>query len=54
MIQTKLKLVLATLDGITVSGHENWDRLLGCYQTIEEVINELEDSSSEPEEVENG
>lgn len=54
METTKLRLVLATLDGITVSGHDNWDRLLGCYQAIEEVINEMESSSSEPEEVENG
>lgn len=54
MAITKLKLVLATLDGITVSGHENWDRLLGCYQAIEDLITEMESAPEETEVVDNG
>ena len=26
-----------TLDGVQVSGRENWDRLLGCVQALDEL-----------------
>ena len=51
---TKLKCVLITLEGITVSGHENWDRLLGCYQAIEKIIAEMESAPEETEVVDSG
>lgn len=40
-IAMKLRMVLSTLDGVEVKGKENMDRLLGCMQTIEAVVQEL-------------
>jgi hypothetical protein len=37
----KLKAVLNTLDGVQVAGRENWDRMLGSMQAIEEVVQVL-------------
>ena len=54
----KLRAVLNTLDGVQVAGRENWDRMLGSMQAIEEVIQALSAPSApekEPEqEVPNG
>ena len=33
-----LSIVVNTLNGIEVRGKENLDRLLGCIQTLEQVI----------------
>ena len=32
-----INLIMGTLDGVQVSGRENWDRLLGCVQALEEL-----------------
>ncbi|MFR3879750.1 MAG: hypothetical protein ACLTX9_05395 [Oscillospiraceae bacterium] len=37
----KLRAVLNTLEGVQVAGRENWDRMLGSMQAIEEVIQAL-------------
>lgn len=37
----KLRAVLNTLDGVQVAGRENWDRMLGSMQAIEEVVQAL-------------
>lgn len=37
----KIQAVLNTLDQLTVSGHENWNMLLGCWQTLQEVKKEM-------------
>ena len=37
----KLKAVLNTLEGVQVAGRENWDRMLGSMQAIEEVAQAL-------------
>lgn len=37
----KLRAVLNTLEGVQVAGRENWDRMLGSMQAIEEVIQML-------------
>lgn len=36
----KLRAVLNTLEGVQVAGRENWDRMLGSMQAIEEVVQE--------------
>lgn len=37
----KLRAVLNTLEGVQVAGRENWDRMLGSMQAIEEVVQAL-------------
>ena len=37
----KLRAVLNTLEGVQVAGRENWDRMLGRMQAIEEVVQAL-------------
>lgn len=37
----KLRAVLNTLEGVQVAGQENWDRMLGSMQAIEEVVQAL-------------
>lgn len=37
----KLSAVVNTLDHVEVKGRDNMDRLLGCIQTVEAVINAL-------------
>lgn len=37
----KIQAVLNTLDQLTVAGHENWNMLLGCWQTLQEVKKEM-------------
>lgn len=37
-IITKLSAVLNTLGGVEVKGRDNLDRVLGCIQTVEDVL----------------
>lgn len=37
----KLRAVLNTLEGVQVAGRENWDRMLGSMQAIDEVVQAL-------------
>ena len=48
----KLREVLNTLDGVQVAGRENWDRMLGSMQAIEEVIQALSAPSAPEKEPE--
>lgn len=40
-IISKLNAVQNTLEGVEVKGRENLDRVLGCMQTIDEVLRVL-------------
>lgn len=40
-VMKKLRAVLNTLEGVQVAGRENWDRMLGSMQAIEEVVQVL-------------
>ena len=54
-INVRLRMVLSTLDGISVSGKDNLDRLLGSIQEIEKIVNVLENPvHSAPEKSEEG
>lgn len=48
----KLRAVLNTLEGVQVAGRENWDRMLGSMQAIEEVIHALSAPSAPEKEPE--
>lgn len=43
----RLRLVLSTLEGVTVSGRDNLERVLGSIQEIERIINVLENPAPE-------
>lgn len=45
----KIKIVLTTLNTITVSGRKNLDCLLGSMQVLEQVIKELEAKTNDAE-----
>lgn len=44
----KLRAVLNTLEGVQVAGRENWDRMLGSIQAIEEVVQALSAPTGSP------
>lgn len=44
-MNVRLRLVLNTLNGITVSGEENLERLLGSIQEVKKIVNVLENSA---------
>lgn len=37
----KIEAIQRTLSGVSASGPDNWNRLLGCMQALDEVKNEL-------------
>lgn len=37
----KIAAVANTIDQVPVAGHENWNMMLGCWQTLQEVKKEL-------------
>ena len=37
----KIQAVQNTMDNTTVAGHDNWNRMLACWQALEEVKKEL-------------
>ena len=41
-----LDAVIATLEKVSVSGSENWDRMLGCVQVLRQVCEELKRDGS--------
>ena len=49
-IVKKIEAIQRTLSGVSVSGPDNWNRLLGCMQALDEVREEL--TELETEEVE--
>lgn len=46
----RLRLVLSTLEGVTVSGRDNLERVLGSMQEIERIVNVLENPAPEQKE----
>ena len=48
--KTRLSNVLYTLGLIQVSGKDNLDRLLGCMQMLETVLEEKDDDEQDPAE----
>lgn len=45
-IVTKLEMISRTLNGVSVSGRDNWDRLLACVQAVDSLVQELSRSES--------
>ena len=37
----KIQAVINTLEKVPVAGNENWNRMLGCWQTLQEIKKEL-------------
>lgn len=37
----KIEAIQQTLSGVTARGPDNWNRLLGCMQALDEIKNEL-------------
>ena len=37
----KIQAVQNTLEKVSVAGAENWNRMLGCWQTLQEVKKEM-------------
>lgn len=37
----KIQAVQNTMNDVTVAGHENWNRMLGCWQTLQEMKEEM-------------
>lgn len=48
-VKNMIYSVLHTMDRISVVGHENMDKLLGCYQYLEKSVQMLEDLEREAE-----
>lgn len=42
-IKNTIIAVLHTMDQIPITGHENHDRFLGCYQHLERCVHMLEE-----------
>lgn len=42
----KIQAVKNTLALVSVAGPENWDRMLGCWQTLTQVEKELKEDES--------
>ena len=42
----RLNSVIYTLEKVSVSGTENWDRMLGCVQVLRQVCEELKRDGS--------
>lgn len=45
---TLLKMVISTLDGVEVKGKDNLDRLLGCINALESVVQAEEAAKKKP------
>jgi hypothetical protein len=45
----KIQAIQNTMNQVAVAGHDNWNKMLGCWQTLEEVKKELIDNASKHE-----
>ena len=45
----KIEAVQNTLDSVSVARAENWNKMLGCWQTLQEVKKELIENASKYE-----
>ena len=41
--------VMATLDGVSAEGHENWLRLLSCRQALENMLAKMDAEKQQEE-----
>ena len=48
-IIVKIQAVQNTLEQVSVTGAENWNKMLGCFQTLQEVKKELIEDASKHE-----
>ncbi len=48
-IIVKIQAVQNTLEQVSVTGAENWNKMLGCWQTLQEVKKELIEDASKHE-----
>ena len=53
-METYLKKILASLNCIEVKGRENMDLLLGVILAVESMLAQLDTSTEDPEEENNG
>jgi hypothetical protein len=37
----KIQAVQNTMEDVAVAGHENWNRMLACWQTLQEMKEEM-------------
>lgn len=37
----KIQAIENTMELVSVAGHDNWSRMLGCWQTLQEVKKEM-------------
>lgn len=37
----KIQAVQNTINDVAVAGHENWNRMLACWQTLQEMKEEM-------------
>ena len=37
----KIQAVINTMENVTVAGPENWNKMLGCWQTLRDAKKEL-------------
>lgn len=45
----KIQAVLNTMETVSVAGQANWNKMLGCWQTLQEVKKELIEDASKHE-----
>lgn len=45
----KIQMVQNTMEQVSVAGPDNWNRMLGCWQTLQEVKKELIANASKHE-----
>lgn len=45
----KIQAVQNTMEQVCVAGHDNWNRMLGCWQTLEAVKREMIEDASKHE-----
>jgi hypothetical protein len=45
----KIQIVQNTMEQVSVAGPDNWNRMLGCWQTLQEVKKELIEDASKHE-----
>jgi hypothetical protein len=41
-----INAVINTLEGVSVSGSDNWSKMLGCVQALRQVCEELKEDGS--------
>ena len=50
MDSTMIRIIISTLNDVEVRGRENLDKLLGCINALESVVQSLDVENSKPAE----